>query len=395
MSVDLSWEKLPDAEELRDIRDLVRSFVAAELAPHEAEVDEAGEVPDELRRRVTERAVAAGLYAFNMPVEAGGPGLSFLAQTVVRRELAHSSFALADLVCRPPRTLLNGDPAQRERWLAPAVRGEVRFAFALTEPEAGSDATAMRTRAVWTPDGYRIDGVKHFISHGGVADFVIVYAHTFREGTDEGITAFVVRRGQPGFRCTRHERTMGWRGSPVSELVFENCLVPAEDVIGEPGQGLRLALAQINEARLGVAAHCAGMAEHALALALDHARTRTQFGRPLAANQGLQWKLADMACRVEQARCLVTDVALAVDRAGLGDRDTSRYRIPMAKLTASELAGSVVDDALQLFGGSGFMQGTTVERMYRDVRAFRLGEGTSEIQRNSIGRALIGRLETP
>jgi acyl-CoA dehydrogenase len=395
MSVDLSWEKLPDAEELRDIRDLVRSFVAAELAPHEAEVDEAGEVPDELRRRVTERAVAAGLYAFNMPVEAGGPGLSFLAQTVVRRELAHSSFALADLVCRPPRTLLNGDPAQRERWLAPAVRGEVRFAFALTEPEAGSDATAMRTRAVWTPDGYRIDGVKHFISHGGVADFVIVYAHTFREGTDEGITAFVVRRGQPGFRCTRHERTMGWRGSPVSELVFENCLVPAEDVIGEPGQGLRLALAQINEARLGVAAHSAGMAEHALALALGHARTRTQFGRPLAANQGLQWKLADMACRVEQARCLVTDVALAVDRAGLGDRDTSRYRIPMAKLTASELAGSVVDDALQLFGGSGFMQGTTVERMYRDVRAFRLGEGTSEIQRNSIGRALIGRLETP
>jgi len=394
-TVDLSLENVPDRDEIAAVRDLVRSFVAAELAPHEEAVDAGGEIPAGLRAQVVGRALDAGLYAFNLPAEVGGPGLSFLAQTVVRRELAHSSFALADLIVRPPRTLLHCDAGQRARWLGPAVRGEVRFAFALTEPEAGSDPGSMRTRAVWTPEGYRLDGVKHFISHGGTAELVIVYARTVRDGREEGITALVVERGQAGFRCTREDRTMGWIGSPLSELAFDGCLVPHENVIGTPGEGLRLALAQINEARLGVAAHCAGIAEHALDLALAHVRTRSQFGRPIGANQGLQWRLADMAARVEQARTVVTNVALAVDRAGLDDRDNSRYRIPLAKLTASELAGSVVDDALQLFGGSGFVRGTTVERMYRDVRAFRLGEGTSEMQRNRIGRALVGRLETP
>lgn len=394
MEVDLSAESLPRDAELSEIRSLTRRFVRDELSAHETQVDDSGGVPADLAARITRRAIEVGLYAFNMPADAGGPGLSFLAQTMVRRELARSSFAMADLVVRPPRTLLHGTEEQRRRWLEPAVRGTARFAFALTEPAAGSDPSSMLTHADWTPAGYRLTGVKHFISHGGSAQFVIVYAKTRRDGVDEGISALVVESGQPGFGATRDEQTMGWIGSPLSELAFDEALVPAENVIGEPGKGLGLALAQINEARLGVAAHCVGMAELALELAVEQVRTRRQFGRPIGANQGIQWRLADMACRVEQARCVLTAAAMAVDRVGLGEKSNSQYRIPMAKLVASETAGSVVDDALQLFGGSGFIRGTKIEQMYRDVRAFRLGEGTSEMQRTRIGRALVGRLET-
>jgi acyl-CoA dehydrogenase len=382
-----------DVADERELRELTRRFVRDELSAHETEVDELGEVPAALAERITRRAIEIGLHAFNMPAEVGGPGLSYTLQTVVRRELARSSFALADLVVRPPRTLLHCTGEQRERFLLPAVRGEARFAFALTEPGAGSDPNSMTTRAEWTPTGYVLNGVKHFISHGGSADYVIVYAKTRRDGTDEGISALVVNKGQAGFTCSRQERTMGWIGSPVSELVFSDCLVPAADVLGKPGEGLLLALGQINEARLGVAAHCVGMAEQALELAVEHLRTRHQFGRPLGANQGLQWRLADMACQVEQARAVLADTAAAVDASSIEDRANSQYRVPMAKLIASETAGQVIDAALQMFGGMGFMRGVKIEQMYRDVRAFRIGEGTSEIQRTRIARALLGRLE--
>lgn len=377
----------------QELRALTRRFVREELAPHETEVEELGEIPAELAERVHRRAIEIGLHAFNLPAEAGGPGLPYTVQTVVRRELARSSFALSDLVVRPPRTLLHCAGDQRERFLAPAVRGTARFAFALTEPEAGSDAASMTTRAEWTPDGYVLNGLKHFISHGGVADFVIVYAKSRRDGAEEGITALVVRKGQDGFTCTRQERTMGWVGSPVSELLFRDCLVPFADVLGRPGEGLRLALGQINEARLGVAAHCVGMAELALELAVGHLRSRWQFGQPLGANQGLQWRLADMACQVEQARGVLQAAAAAVDATSIEDRGNSQYRVPMAKLVASEAAGQVIDAALQMFGGMGFMRGVKIEQMYRDVRAFRIGEGTSEIQRTRIARSLLGRLE--
>jgi alkylation response protein AidB-like acyl-CoA dehydrogenase len=368
--------------EFAQLAQLAADFVRKELLPHELAVERDELLPAELRRTLRCKAVDVGLFAFNMPQDAGGPGLPYLAQVLIREQLGKVSVALADIVGRPPRALLACRGEQRDRFLRPAVHAEKTWAFALTEPEAGSDASALRTRAASHAGGWILNGAKHFISHGDFADFVIVVA----QAEAHGPTAFLVEHGTPGFTVGRMHPKMGWRGYPMSELVFTDAVVAQANVLGDPGQGLRLAMGAINEARIGVAAHCVGLAQRAFDYAVEHLRVRRQFGRPLAAFQGLQWSVADMALELEQSRALLYGAARTLD--GGGD---ARAAVSLAKLSCTEMAGRVVDRALQLLGGAGYMAEGPLEMLYRDVRAFRIGEGTSEIQRNQIARAVLGR----
>lgn len=372
-------------EEFAQLARLTEQFVQKELLPHEAEVERNNDLPDDLRKRLRLKAVEVGLFGFNMPEEVGGPGLPYLAQVLIREQLGKVSVALADTVGRPPKSLLACRGEQRERFLLPAVRAEKTWAFALTEPDAGSDAGAMKTRATQTAGGWRLNGTKHFISHGNFADFVIVIAKISGEGRDLP-TAFLVEHGTPGFHVGRIHPKMGWRGYPVAELIFDDAFVPDENVLGEPGAGLRLGLSHIGEARLGVAAHCVGMAQRAFDYAVNHLTVRKQFGQPLGQFQGLQWMVADMAVDIEQSRALLYAAARAMDGSA-----NARTAVSMAKLSATEMAGRVSDRALQLLGGVGYMAEAPLEMIFRDARAFRIGEGTSEIQKNHIARAFLGR----
>lgn len=371
-------------QEFLELKELTRRFVERELRPHEEEVEKADAFPDELRSSLRKRAVELGLHAFNMPVEVGGPGLPYLAQVVIREELGKVSVALADAVGRPPRLLTFCNDEQKERFLFPAMRAEKTWAFALTEPQAGSDAASLRTRATATEGGYLLRGTKHFISHGNNADFVAVVARVAEEG--DPLATFLVERGTKGMSTGRVHPKMGWRGYPLAEVIFDDAFVPAANLVGEHGQGLRLAMSHIGEARIGVAAHCVGMAQRALDVALEHAGTRVQFGRPIGQFQGLQWMLAEMALEVEQSRAMVYAAARAMDNGA-----DARVAVSMAKLSASEMACRVADRALQILGGSGYVAETPVEMIFRDARAFRIGEGTSEMQKNQIARALLGK----
>ena len=374
-------------DELREIQNLTRRFVQSELLPHERAVEAANLVTPELRQQLRNKAIEVGLYGFNMPAEAGGPGLPYIAQVLLREQLGHVSVALADMVARPPRALLWCNDEQKERFLFPSVRGEKTWAFALTEPDAGSDAGALKTAAIPASGGYRLQGTKHFISHGDTADFVIVIARRSDPAApdEHPLMAFLVERGTAGFDVGRVHPKMGWRGYPIAELVFNDAFVPDRNVLGKVGEGMRIAMGHINEARIGVAAHCVGMAQRALDLAIEHARTRVQFKRPIGRFQGLQWMLADMAVAIEQSRALLYAAARTMDQPG-----DARAAVSMAKLSATEMLAMVADRALQIFGGAGYVAESPVDMIYRDARAFRIGEGTSEIQRNQIARSLLG-----
>jgi alkylation response protein AidB-like acyl-CoA dehydrogenase len=372
-------------EEFLELKNLARRFVEKELLPHEKKVEHDDEFPEDLRRNLRRRAVEAGLHGFNMPQDVGGPGLPYLAQVLIREELGKVSVALADAVGRPPKALLSCRGEQRDRFLLPAVRAEKTWAFALTEPQTGSDARALKTRAARVEGGWRLNGTKHFISHGNNADFVIVVAKVVEAERDQP-TAFFVERGMPGFTVGRVHPKMGWRGYPLAEIVFEDLFVPDANRLGEVGDGLRLGMGHIGEARIGVAAHCVGMAQRAADYAAEHMKVRTQFGQPIGRFQGLQWMLADMALEIEQSRALVYAAARAMDTRG-----DARAAVSMAKLSASEMASRVADRALQILGGAGYMAESPIEMIYRDARAFRLGEGTSEIQKNQIARAVLGK----
>ena len=372
-------------EEYAQLARLTEEFVLNELRPYEEQIERDDRVPDDLRRHLRKKAVDVGLFAFNMPEDVGGPGLPYLAQVLIREQLGKVSVALADMVGRPPKALLACAGEQRERFLIPAVRAEKTWAFALTEPNAGSDAGAMKTRATRADGGWLLNGTKHFISHGDFADFVMVVAKVEEEGRNAP-TAFLVEHGTRGFGIGRIHPKMGWRGYPLAELVFNDAFVPDANVLGEVGGGFRLAMSAIGEARIGVAAHCVGLAHRAFDYAVEHVKVRRQFGQPLGQFQGLQWNVADMALDIEQSRALLYAAARTMDSGA-----DARTAVSMAKLSATEMAGRVTDRALQLLGGAGYMAERPVEMMFRDARAFRIGEGTSEIQKNQIARAILGR----
>ncbi|MFQ5912351.1 MAG: acyl-CoA dehydrogenase family protein [Nitrospinota bacterium] len=372
-------------EELKLLRDLVRNFVKKELVPLEDQVEEDDDVPPDTLRRLRTRARDLGLLGINIPKECGGSGLGMLANCIVREELGRTSLAMSYTVRGPSPILSLGAPEQREKYLEPCLRAEKRDCFALTEPNAGSDAAAISTTAVRDGDRFILNGTKIFVTDGRKADFVIVFAVTDKEKRARGgITAFLVDKGTPGFTVGTLFKKMGWRGTDLAELVFTDCRVPADNVLGEVGQGFPLAMQWIDQGRLGVAAAAVGTAERLLDMAADYARQRVTFGKPLADRQAIQWMIVDSATEIAAARLLVNSAAREGDRG----RDVRR-QAAMAKLYATEMAGRVADRALQIHGGMGYMKDLPIERMYRDVRYTRIAEGTSEILRFLIARSIL------
>jgi len=382
------------SEEQRMLSDTARRFVEAELYPYEQQVEDADELPAELRRQIIERALAAGLYAANMPEELGGGGLDTLSMCLLDRELGRANMALQYTVARPSNILQACVGEQRDKYLYPCIRGEKTDCLAMTEPGAGSDIRSMACAAKRDAGGdYRINGVKHFISHADVADFVILFAATGVEQTARGprkkITAFLVDKDAQGFTVRRGYRSVSHRGYHNFILEFDDCRVPAAQVLGEVDQGFDVANQWLGNTRLQVAAICLGRCDRAFELACDYAATRKQFGQTIGKFQGVGFKLADMEVARRAAELLTYQAAWREDHGGMTDMDAA-----IAKLAATETLARIADEALQIHGGMGLMADLPLERIWRDARVERIWEGSSEIQRLIISRAILRPLES-
>jgi acyl-CoA dehydrogenase len=376
-------------EEQQLIVDTTRKFVREELVPHENEVEQTGAVRPELHRELRERAQAAGLFAANMPAEVGGAGLEGVSWVLYEKELGYTSYALQyGCVARPSNILLACNGEQRERYLLPAVRGERTECLAMTEPQAGSDLRGMKATAREQGGDFIINGTKHFISHADHSDFVILFAASGEEegarGRKKLITAFLVDMGTPGFTVRRGYQNVSHRGYTNSILEFNDCRVPKSAVLGEVHQGFEVANTWLGATRLQVAANCLGRAERALTLATQWAADRRQFGQQIGKFQGVAFKLADMAVELRAAELLTLEAAWK-----LGENSATDMDMAMAKLKASEMLAMVADEALQIHGGMGLMSELPLERIWRDARIERIWDGTSEVQRHIISRALL------
>jgi acyl-CoA dehydrogenase len=376
-------------DEQRSIVEVTRAFVERELFPHEQEVERTGVVRPELLAEIRRKAIAAGLYAANMPEEVGGAGLDTVSQVLFEKELGKASYALHYTgVVRPSNILLAGTAEQRERYLLPCVRGEKTDCLAMTEPGAGSDVRAIRTRATRTDDGWTIRGTKHFISHADEADFVILLARTGSQDEDgerrPAMSIFLVDTDTPGVAVHDGYRNVSHRGYTNSIVDFDDVQVGADALLGEEGTGFELAGTWLSATRLQVAATCLGRAERALDLSVSYAASREQFGRPIGRFQGVGFKLADMATELRAAELLTLHTAWKHDQGTATDGD-----IAMAKLKATEVLAMVADEAIQIHGGMGLMDELPLERIWRDARIERIWDGTSEIQRHIISRSLL------
>jgi acyl-CoA dehydrogenase len=376
-------------DEQRMIIETTRAFVENELYPHEAEVERSGVLRDDLREELKQKAIAAGLYAANMPVEVGGAGLDTLTWVMYEKELGRANYALHwNCVARPSNILMACVGDQRERYLLPSVRGERADCLAMTEPGTGSDVRGMKTSAVRDGGDWVINGTKHFISHADVADFVILFAATGEEDTARGkkkrITAFLVDMGTKGFTVRPGYRNVSHRGYQNCILDFDSCRVPASQVLGEVDRGFDVANQWLGATRLQVAATCIGRAGRALELATQWAVDRVQFGQQIGKFQGVSFKLADMAVELKAADLLTLEAAWKIDHGTVTDMDMA-----MAKLKATEALAMIADEAIQIHGGMGLMDDLPLERIWRDARVERIWEGTSEIQRHIISRAML------
>ena len=370
-------------DEQRSIVQVTRAFVERELYPHEEEVEQTGVLRPALRDEIAQKAIRAGLYAANMPEEVGGAGLDTVTWVLFEKELGRANYALHSAVGRPSNILLAGTPAQKERYLLPCVRGERRDCMAMTEPGAGSDLRGMRTKATRDGDGWRIKGTKHFISHADESDFVIMYARTDDTPDGKAISTFLVDFDTPGVEVHDGYRNVSHRGYTNSIIDFD-CHVPGDALLGEEGTGFDLAGTWLGSTRLQVAASCVGRAERALDLAVRHAAEREQFGQKIGRFQGISFKLADMAVELKAAELMTLEAAWKYDEGLATDSD-----IAMAKLKATEMLAMVADEAIQIHGGMGLMDELPLERIWRDARIERIWDGTSEIQRHIISRALL------
>ncbi len=366
------------------LRDTVARFAADQLAPRARALDESAAFPGDHLPGLA----ALGVMGMNLPEAYGGAAVSTLGMVLAVEEISAACAATASTVTAhflaTDAILLAGDEAQKRRYLPPAAAGRTLGAFALTEPEAGSNPADITTRAVGEGDGYRLRGVKHYITNGGVADFVVVFAKTDPEAGRRGVSAFVVERGTPGLVAAPPEPTMGIRASHIVELTLD-CRVAQDALIGAPGSGFKTALKVLDRGRVEIAAMGLGLARAALDAATQWARERRISGQPLGDFQGIQWMLADMATELEAARLLTWRAAAL---RGEGARFTREAA--MAKLFASEAAGRIADLALQIHGGYGYTRALPLERYVRDARILRIFEGTSEIQRNIIAGMLLG-----
>ncbi len=377
------------SEEQRLIVETTRAFVENELYPHEPEVERTGVLRRDLISEIQAKAIAAGLYAANVPEKFGGAGLDTPTWLLYERELGRANYALHwTCVARPSNILCAGTPEQIERYLLPCVRGEKWDCLAMTEPGAGSDLRSMKASARREGGDWVLNGVKHFISHADLADFAIVFVATGEEETARGpkkrITAFFVDKGTPGFTVRDGYRNVSHRGYTNSILEFDECRVPDSAVLGEVHKGFEVANAWLGATRLQVGATCLGRASRAFDHAVEWAATRSQFGQVIGKNQGVSFKLADMAVEMKAAELMILEAGWKFDRGEATDADMA-----MAKLKATEMLAFVADEAIQIHGGMGLMDELPLERIWRDARVERIWEGTSEIQRHIISRALL------
>ena len=374
------------SEEQRLLVATIRSFVETELRPLEAQVEETGHLADYIAAEIRAKSQALGLYAVNIPTEYGGGGLSVLDWMIAEEQFGRTS----DILIRRAfgnvyEILLEGTDAQIETYLLPAVRGERTFSVAFTEPDAGSDAAAISTKAVRKGDGWVLNGAKHFISDGLYSDFFIVTAVTDPDAGTRGISAFILDKGRPGFTVGRDQPMMGLRGTSHVEMRFENVELDEGCLLGQEGQGLKLALATLGRVRLAqVAARAVGKASMILDDCLDYARNRRQFGSAIGEFQLIQQMLADSAMEINACRLALWQTASRID-AG----DEARGAISMLKVQASEMLGRVVDRAVQIYGGAGYCRDLPIERYYRDARIARIYDGTSEIHRMVMARQMM------
>ncbi len=377
-------------EEITMLRQSLRKFIEKEVLPMEekAGFDRDDGPPEELRQEVRKRSHELGFWAIDLPEEHGGGGLDTLGTVILREDVSKYFSSLTQSIFGgpegPSKILLAGRQEQIEKYLHPVIRAEQTCCFALTEPNAGSDAAAIETSAVKDGDDWVINGMKHFITNGPNADYAIVFAVNDKEkGGRGGITCFIVEKDTPGFSIGRIQRTMGG-GENQCELVFEDCRVPNENVLGEVGMGFVTAMTFLGGGRLNIAAGAVGITEKLLKVSADYAKQRVQFGKPIATKQAIQFMLADVATELFAARNMVYNTAWRIDQGEMAVKEMA-----MCKLYATELVGRAADIAMQIHGGMGYMKDLPIEAVYRGVRALRIVEGTSEIQRFIISRALL------
>jgi alkylation response protein AidB-like acyl-CoA dehydrogenase len=372
------------SEQHHMIRDALREFSQQQLLPHAATWDRERRFP----REALQQLAQLGAFGIAVPEAQGGAGLDYLALAIVIEEIAAGDGGTSTIIsvnnCPVCSIGLSyADEAQKTQWLQPLARGDMLGAFALTEPHAGSDASALRTSARRDGDHYVLNGVKQFITSGKNADVCIVMAVTDKAAGKRGISAFWVPTNTPGYIVARVEDKLGQHSSDTAQILFEDCRIPLANRIGEEGMGYKIALSGLEGGRIGIAAQAVGMARAAFEAALVYAKDRESFDQPLFDHQAVQFKLADMATQIEAARQLVWHAASMKD-AGV----PCLKEAAMAKLFASEMAEKVCSDAIQIHGGYGYLADFPVERIYRDVRVCQIYEGTSDIQKILIGRAL-------
>jgi butyryl-CoA dehydrogenase len=368
------------------IKNTVREFAEKEIAPRAEEIDATDQFPADIFQRMAE----LGLLGTPFAETYGGAGGDYLSLLIALEEIARVSGTVAivldahtSLCCEP--IYLFGTEAQKRKYLPPLLGGEKIGAFGLTEPNAGSDAGATRTRAQRDGDQWVIDGQKIFITNGSLADVLVITAKTDAAKGTRGISAFIVEKGTPGFQLGRDEKKMGLKGSVTSELFFENCRIPAENLLGTENAGFKQFLTTLDAGRLAISAMALGLAQGAFERAVAYAQQRVQFDRPIAQFQAIQWMIADMATEIEAARLMVQRAAWLKGR---GVRFTKEAA--MAKLFATEVSERACYKAVQIHGGYGYMREYGVERMYRDQRLCAIGEGTNQIQRLIIARQVLG-----
>ena len=374
------------SEEQRLLVETARRFVRTELMPLERELEETRQLDAAKARDIFEKSKALGLYAVNIPVEYGGGGLSAVDTCLAEEQFGHTT----DILIRRAfgnvyEVLLLANEIQRARWLEPAVRGERVFCVCFTEPEAGSDAAGIKSRAVRDGDGWLLSGQKIFISDGAFSDFFVVSAVTDPAAGAKGISLFILDKGMPGFTIGRDQPMMGLAGTSHVELFFDNVRLGPEHLLGREGRGLNHAFETLGRIRLAqIGARAVGKATRILDMMTDYARERCQFGKPIGEQQLIQQLLADSAIEINAARLLLLQAAGEIDQG----RD-ARERISMVKVYAAEMLGRVADRAVQVFGGMGYCKDLPIEKFYRDARIFRIFDGTSEIHRTIIAKSML------
>lgn len=372
-------------EEQKMFQAMVRDFATNEVKPIAAQVDEEAKFPAE----IVKKAAELGLFGITIPEEYGGSGGDYLSMTIAAEELCRASASIGvvflaslSLACYPIYKFSNEE--QKRKFVTPLAKGEKLACFALTESGAGSDAAAVETTATLQGDNYILNGTKMFITNGAEAEIAVVFATVDKSLGHRGINAFIVEKGTPGFSVGKEENKLGIRGSSTTELIFENCQIPAANHLGEQGRGLRVALEAIDSSRVTVAAQALGIAQAAFDDALSYAKDRQQFGQPLVNFQAIQWMLADMATQIDAARLLT------YRSAWLKDHDMPFVKeAAMAKVYAAETSRMVTNNAMQIHGGYGYCKDYPIERYLRDAKITEIYEGTSEMQRMTIARALI------